>query len=200
MRVSRLSNIFFMLLAPSFLAALFFRSIASISWAPTRMMGFRLESGSWKTIAILSPLRWWKSSSEIFRRSLSPYRIFPLSTMAFPARIPMMARLVTLFPDPDSPTMASVSPLYKSKSIPLTAWTFPFDVLNEIRRSFTSSFFSMTASLLLGASERRVEGISQSVSEQVERDLQQRDEHCREHDDVRIGRKVCLSVAEHGSD
>ena len=52
--------------------------------------------------------------------------------MAFPADIPSMALLVTDFPEPDSPTMASVSPLYRSKEMSLTAWSFPETVRKEL--------------------------------------------------------------------
>ena len=41
--------------------------------------------------------------------------ISPPSIIAFPARIPSIALLVTDLPDPDSPTIASVSPLSRSK-------------------------------------------------------------------------------------
>ena len=38
-------------------------------------------------------------------------------------------RLVTLLPDPDSPTMPRVSPLRSSKLTPSTAFTMPSSVL-----------------------------------------------------------------------
>ena len=41
---------------------------------------------------------------------------------------PMIARLVTDLPEPDSPTMPSVSPGWISKLTPLTAWTTPSSV------------------------------------------------------------------------
>ena len=41
----------------------------------------------------------------------------------FAAKIPMMVLLVTDLPEPDSPTIHNVSPLYKSNETPLTAWT-----------------------------------------------------------------------------
>ena len=43
----------------------------------------------------------------------------------------MIVFAVTLFPHPDSPTIASVSPLYSSNDTPRSAWTSPPNVLNE---------------------------------------------------------------------
>ena len=45
--------------------------------------------------------------------------------MEFLGRIPKIALVVTDFPEPDSPTMARVSPSNSLKSMPRTAWTFP---------------------------------------------------------------------------
>jgi hypothetical protein len=46
----------------------------------------------------------------------------------FRARIPRIASAVTLLPEPDSPTIPSVSPGAMSKEMPLTAWTVPWAV------------------------------------------------------------------------
>ena len=51
----------------------------------------------------------------------------------------MIARLVTLFPDPDSPTTPSVSPRRSVNERFETAWTTPSRVLNLTDRSRTSS-------------------------------------------------------------
>ena len=69
--------------------------------------------------------------------------IEPPSMMEFPARIPRIAFEVTDLPEPDSPTIASVSPLFKSKLMSRTACTFPAGVRNETTRLFTESFFSI---------------------------------------------------------
>ena len=153
MRSPRALNMVFMSLRLCFLEALFLRSIASVSCLPILIIGFRLDSGSWKTIAILSPRTLWNSSSGVFIRSLSPYSILPPSLMALPARIPMMARLVTDLPEPDSPTIARVSPEYRSKLTSRTACTLPLVVLNEIVKSFTSSFFSAIIRQLLSVKD-----------------------------------------------
>ena len=52
---------------------------------------------------------------------------------------PMIVRQVTLFPQPDSPTIASVRPLSTVNEIPSTAWTMPSSVLKDVFRSRTSS-------------------------------------------------------------
>jgi hypothetical protein len=46
------------------------------------------------------------------------------------ARIPRIASDVTLFPQPDSPTIPRVSPGAMSNETPLTAWTIPRSVWN----------------------------------------------------------------------
>ena len=51
------------------------------------------------------------------------------------ARIPSIASEVTLFPQPDSPTIPSVSPGAMSNETPLTAWTIPRSVRNWTSRS-----------------------------------------------------------------
>ncbi len=61
-----------------------------------------------------------------------------------------MAREVTLFPEPDSPTTARVSPLSMWKETPSTAFTTPSSVKKWTLRSFTSKsrFWSMPAPCL----------------------------------------------------
>ena len=70
--------------------------------------------------------------------------IFPLNS-TFPALSkPMMADAVTLFPDPDSPTTAKVSPSDNEKLKLSTARTNPSEVLNE-----TFKFSTFKISLML---------------------------------------------------
>ena len=52
---------------------------------------------------------------------------------------PMIERQVTLFPQPDSPTIASVFPFSTENDSPSTAWTTPSSVLKDVFRSRTSS-------------------------------------------------------------
>ena len=87
------------------------------------MIGFKDDNGSWKIIPILWPLIRWNSSSETLVKSSPSYMMEPSTIRPFAAKIPMMVLLVTDLPEPDSPTIHNVSPLYKSNETPLTAWT-----------------------------------------------------------------------------
>ena len=52
----------------------------------------------------------------------------------------MSARIVVVFPQPDSPTMPSLVPESTEKDTPWTAWSFlPFGRSNQTLRSSTSS-------------------------------------------------------------
>ena len=52
----------------------------------------------------------------------------------------MSARIVVVFPQPDSPTMPSLVPGSTEKDTPWTAWSFlPFGRSNQTSRSSTSS-------------------------------------------------------------
>lgn len=82
----------------------------------------------------------------------------PASIIELPARIPIIARLVTDLPEPDSPTIHSVSPFLSSKLTPLTALTIPLGVLNEICKFST---LKIVSSLCV---EGKYSGISNSVS------------------------------------
>ena len=70
--------------------------------------GFSDVIGSWKIIDISSPriLRSWLGLAPI--RSLPFHSASPLEIVVRRAFSPMMVRQVTLFPEPDSPTMPSV--------------------------------------------------------------------------------------------
>ena len=101
--------------------------------------GFRLVMGSWKIIAMLFPRIERTSSSSIFRTSapskmIEPFTIFPggcgMSRMSESA--------VTDLPQPDSPTMPSVSPWSSSNDTPSTARTTPSRVKNCVWRSVTA--------------------------------------------------------------
>ncbi len=78
---------------------------------PTGNTGLRLDSASWKTIAMDSPRRARRSSSLIFSRSSPLNRTSPpVTNPGGVSRIPMIAWAVTLLPEPDSPSTARVSP------------------------------------------------------------------------------------------
>jgi hypothetical protein len=82
--------------------------------------------GSWKTIAIFGPLTLCICFSLSFTISCPSKRISPSLMMVFDTGLRrMMLLAVTDFPDPDSPTMARVSPRLRSNVTPRTAWTSP---------------------------------------------------------------------------
>ena len=72
--------------------------------------GCRQANGSWKIIATSLPRTSRSSAGEAFSRSLPCSRISPLMFERFAFSSPRIARFVTLLPEPDSPTMPSVSP------------------------------------------------------------------------------------------
>jgi hypothetical protein len=90
-------------------------------WKPIVNTGFRLVIGSWKIIAISRPRTPRSSSSESFRRSRPSNIAVPEVTRPARARMPRIASDVTLLPQPDSPTMPSVSPGAMSNEMPFTA-------------------------------------------------------------------------------
>ena len=53
----------------------------------------------------------------------------------------MTERLVTVLPDPDSPTIATVSPEFTVRETPSTALTVPSSVGNETRKFSMESKF-----------------------------------------------------------
>ena len=88
--------------------------------------GFRLVIGSWKIIAMSLPRTWRISSSVRSSRSRPSNRISPVGISAggMSSRR-MIDSDVTLLPQPDSPTMPSVSPRMIEKLTPSTARTVP---------------------------------------------------------------------------
>ena len=91
--------------------------------------------GSWKIIAISLPL------TRLASRSGSPTSSRPPSLTEPPVILPggagmspIAAWTVTDFPQPDSPTIASVLPASTPRLTPRTAWTTPPCVANSTRR------------------------------------------------------------------
>jgi hypothetical protein len=80
---------------------------------PIFMVGSREVIGSWKIIAISFPRIFCISLSDFFKRSCPWNMIEPPTTSALLANKPIILLVVTDLPEPDSPTMANVSPLFK---------------------------------------------------------------------------------------
>ena len=79
-------------------------------------------------------------------------RALPASTFPLVSRIPMAVLTVTDLPEPDSPTIATVSPRLTAKSTLRRAWTLPAVVAKETDRPSTlrikSPFSCINLSLL----------------------------------------------------
>ena len=79
------------------------------------------------------------SSWGSFSRSDAPeQRPRPEISAYFESVRPMTVSELTLLPDPDSPTIPSVSPGWTVNETPSTALTMPSSVLKWTRRSLTS--------------------------------------------------------------
>ena len=92
-------------------------------------------------------------------------------------------RHVTLLPEPDSPTIPSVSPGSIANETPSTAWTKPSSVRKRVRRFSTSS-------RAVSEPDPRIEDRVETVDDQVEQD----DHDGREHDDADDHREIRLLV------
>ena len=74
-----------------------------------RIVGFSDRDGSWKTIAMSAP-RWRRIALSDRPSSSSPWKRTEPETVAVGGSRPMMARELTVLPEPDSPMSASVRP------------------------------------------------------------------------------------------
>ena len=128
-----------------FVAASPFRPMCSFrtssSWLPTVYSGFSEVMGSWKIMEISLPRILLKSLVFILRMSCPLNRILPV-TRAVSGSRRMMELAVTDLPEPDSPTMPSVSPAFSLKLAWETACTTPDGVWNSTERSSTSRTYS----------------------------------------------------------
>ena len=85
--------------------------IASEIWSPTLCTGLSDVIGSWNTIAISPPRILRNSSIGIFSRSRPLYNACPPAIRPGGCGIrPRIESVLTLLPEPDSPTTPSVSP------------------------------------------------------------------------------------------
>src|SRR5438105_8316917 len=79
----------------------------------------------------------------------------------------MIERLVTDFPEPDSPTMPKVSPRFRSKLMPSTALTVPSSVSKYVRRSLTERRFPSEL-LIIAVALRGLLSVSFSARTQIQ--------------------------------
>src|SRR5205823_878081 len=103
---------------------------------------------------------------------------------------PSTASMLTLLPEPDSPTIPSVSPGKTSEVTPSTAWTIPSSVLNSTVRSRIERTGSGTNSL------SRIERVSQAVPNEVDAEHDEDDRQPGEGDEPPVVRGDVLPVGD----
>src|SRR6266851_330513 len=113
--------------------------IISPTCFPTLIVGLSEVIGSWNIIASSRPRRRRISPAGRVVSSRSLYRIFPDAIRAEAGRSPIAASIITLLPEPDSPTMHSSSCGCTVKAMPSTARAGPAGVSNSTTRSDTHS-------------------------------------------------------------
>src|ERR671934_2669489 len=91
---------------------------------------------------------------------------------------PRIDIVLTLLPEPDSPTMPSVSPGYRSYDTPSTACTIPSSVLNSTTRSRIERTGSGTDAALCG-----IEGVAETVADEVDAEDDDDDHQAGEGDE-----------------
>src|SRR5665213_4016469 len=132
------------------------------------------------------PRIWRISRFETCNRSLPSNSTRPdVSTRVDDGMSLSTDSIVTLLPDPDSPTTPSVSPGYTSKLTPSTACTDSLRVRNVTRRCLIDSSGSLRSGITALLPQARVEGIAQAVAHQVEAQHRQEDGQARERQLVR---------------
>ncbi len=115
------------------------RTTLSAICVPMVSTGLRLVIGSWKIIAIRLPRSARMSSFDNAVISSPAKRIEPSIRPVSGAISRRIDSAVTDLPQPDSPTMPSVSRGLRSNETPSTARTIPSTVKNCVRRSRTTS-------------------------------------------------------------
>src|ERR671934_1407026 len=143
-------------------------SSTSSIWCPILRIGFRAARGFWKIIDISRPRRSRISSSLAARTSSPVKRTAPWAMRPARSRMRITAYEVTDFPEPDSPTMPTVSPLATRTSTCSTARTTPRRVENSTVRSATSSSGTVSLTTPNSGSPLRIDDIAQPIAEQVE--------------------------------
>src|SRR5437899_11080169 len=129
------------------------------------------------------------SRSDICSRSLPAKRIVP-AILPGGSGISRISDIeVTDLPQPDSPTMASVSPSLTWKDTPSTARLMPLGVRKWVWRFSTSSNaigISLDTSEALG--HARIERIAKALAERTHREHHDRPQGCRK--ERRVGRDL----------
>ena len=93
--------------------------------------------------------------------SSSPFMMMEPVTLALSSSRPIRLNAVTDLPEPDSPTMARISPASTSKLTSSTALTMPFLTGNSVERFFTDN--SMRSPLPCFGVETVAHAVAQEV-------------------------------------
>ena len=117
--------------------------------------GFSDDIGSWKIIEMSLP-RNLRSSSSFSASTSRPSKVMlPATILPGSGTSRRMERAVIDFPDPDSPTMPTVSPRLTRKSMPSTARTIPPRTMNWVLRPLTSRIAGIYRFSLGSSASRR---------------------------------------------
>src|SRR3546814_1561443 len=187
----------------------------SVIWRPMVSTGFSDVIGSWNTMPMPGP-RTERSSERDMPMSSRPSKTaLPVICAGGDGTSPSSDITLTLFPLPDSPTMASVSPARTSQDTPLTTSAGPRRVRKLTRRSRTDSTGASSSPLpgprrrccwsrSCGAPlrvHRRalpwVEGVAQGVAHHVQGQHEQEDGQAGEHRDPPGALHEALALAQH---
>src|SRR3972149_7717503 len=105
------------------------------------------------------------SFSDLFNRFCPRYRTVPLTISPGGTGINFKTEsMLTDFPQPLSPTTASVSPSSTWNEIPLTAYTVPSGVWKRVIRSLTSR----SEVILSDCPAVRIESITQPIAQKID--------------------------------
>src|SRR5512132_3570383 len=168
-------------------------SSASRICRPIVRTGFSEVIGSWKIIAISLP-RTERRARSLCRTRSRPWKTaLPDSIRPFRDNRPRIDSDVTLLPQPDSPTMPSVSPGAMSKLMPLTAYTVPRRVQKRTCMSSTES----RGCLLATRPQLPIERLAQPIPDQVEAEHGEDDRKTGDDREERRDRQVLVHVRQH---
>jgi len=113
--------------------------------SPIVSTGFSEVIGSWKIIEMALPRSARIRASLAASRSSPRKRMAPLANIAGgPGRRRRIDIAVTLLPQPDSPTMPSISPAFSCQETPSTARTMPSGLAKAMRKSSISRVGALT--------------------------------------------------------
>src|SRR5947207_25612 len=173
--------------------------MASSIWKPTFVTGFSEVIGSWKIIAPSLPRTSRISSSSNFVTSRPRNMILPAVIRPGSGTSLRIESAVIVLPQPDSPTMPSVSPASMCSETPSTARTTPREVKNCVCRSSTCSRIwpNLTPELLWLALHTRVERVAQPVAHKREREHGERHRDAGEDHLARVSEDSTVSVLDH---